>query len=130
MQLKKVSISFDKMHSTVDSLIGVVRGTLALNNEKEYKVRLVTMELLTNILSYSGADEIMMSAALEKGILTLTIEDNGEGFGYEEIMARDVTNGEYLMQESGRGIFLVRMMADGVQFDKNGRKVTVRLNLR
>lgn len=130
MLLKKVQIDFAKMNSVVDSLVGVVRGKIAIDEENEYKIRLVSKELLTNILSYSDAKDIILSAALEKGMLTITIEDNGTGFSYGEVLERDVAGGDYLMRENGRGVYLVRMMSDGLWFNEKGNAVTVSLRLK
>ncbi len=130
MLLKKVQIDFAKMNSVVDSLVGVVRGKIAIDEENEYKIRLVSKELLTNILSYSDAKDIILSAALEKGMLTITIEDNGTGFSYGEVLERDVAGGDYLMRENGRGVYLVRMMSDGLWFNEKGNAVTVSLKLK
>ncbi len=130
MLLKKVQINFGKMNHVVDSLVGVVRGQIGIDEEHEYKIRLVSKELLTNVLSYSDADDIVLTAALENGLLTITIEDNGEGFCYENLMERDVTKDNFIMRESGRGVFLVRMMSDDLKFNEKGNSVKVTLKLK
>lgn len=130
MLLKKVQIDFTKMNSVVDSLVGVVRGKISIDEENEYKIRLVSKELLTNILSYSDANDIIMSAALENGMLTITIEDNGTGFCYGEVLDRDVAGEDYVMRENGRGVYLVRMMSDGLWFNEKGNAVRVDLKLK
>ncbi len=118
------------MNSVVDSLVGVVRGKISIDAENEYKIRLVSKELLTNILSYSDANDIILSAALENGMLTITIEDNGTGFCYDEVLGRDVAGGDYVMRENGRGVYLVRMMSDGLWFNEKGNAVRVNLKLK
>lgn len=130
MLLKKVQIDFGKMNHVVDSLVKVVRGQIAIDEEHEYKIRLVSKELLTNILTYSEADDIVLTADLDKGMLTITIEDNGKGFGYKAVMNKDVAAKDQLMKENGRGVFLVRMMSDGLKFNEKGNLVKVTLKLK
>lgn len=130
MLLKKVQIDFAKLDNVVESLVGVVRKKVSIDDEKAFKIRLVSKELLTNVLSYSNADNILFSAALDNDeLLTITIEDNGTGFASGDVMKRDVTTDEYLMKENGRGVFLVRMISDDLCFNEKGDTVMVKLKL-
>lgn len=127
--LKKIQIDFQKMNSAVDSLISVVKEKLPLNEEEEFRIRLVAKELLTNILTYSDAKDIILTAALEKGVLTITIEDDGTGFEHHSLMSKDVKSDGFLMEENGRGVYLVRMMSEEVKFNEKGNAVKVKLKL-
>ncbi len=129
MLLKKIQIDFQKMNSAVDSLISVVKEKLPLNEEEEFRIRLVAKELLTNILTYSDAKDIILTAALEKGVLTITIEDDGTGFEHHSLMSKDVKSDGFLMEENGRGVYLVRMMSEEVKFNEKGNAVKVKLKL-
>ncbi|MDL2237620.1 ATP-binding protein [Christensenellaceae bacterium OttesenSCG-928-K19] len=129
MILKKTQINYKKMNNTVDTLVAAVRERIPLDEEKEYRIRLVCKELLTNILSYSDAEDIMLSAALEKGKLTITIKDDGSGFQYTHVLERDCRDNGEMMKESGRGIFLVRMMSEDISFNEKGNAVKVTLDL-
>jgi anti-sigma regulatory factor (Ser/Thr protein kinase) len=127
--LKKVQIDLQKMHSAVESLVGIVRGNLDISAENEYRIRLVSKDLLTTRLAHSDADDILFSATLEDGNLTITIEDNGTGFAHGELTRQDVTQRDFLLRDSGRGVFLVRMMADEVRYNAKGNRVQVRLDI-
>ncbi len=129
MLLKKLRIDVGKLNSTLDLLVTSVRSRIQMGEEGEYRIRLVVKELMTNILTYSDADAVVLSASLLSGVLTIQIDDNGAGFCYDELLVRDVTRQDFLMRESGRGVFLVRAMADGVQFNDKGNSVRIVLNL-
>ncbi len=129
MILKKVQINFCELDSAADVLVETVRGRILLNEEKEYRIKLVCKELLTNILTYSDARGILLSVALSAGNLTITIEDDGSGFSHEDAMRQDCRQGASLMRENGRGIYLVRMMAEKVEYNEKGNAVTVTLDL-
>lgn len=56
--------------------------------------------------------------------LSFRVEDEGEGFDYENVP--DPTAPENLEKPYGRGIFLMRSLADEVEFYDDGRVVEVR----
>ncbi len=53
--------------------------------------------------------------------LTFRVEDDGEGFDYESVP--DPTAPENLEKPYGRGVFLMRHLADEVEFYEEGRVV-------
>lgn len=129
MLIEKLAITSEVLNPSVDRIIRTVGSHLPLSDEEEFRIRLIAKELLQNIVEYSGADRIEMSADLAEGVLTIVIDDNGPGFRYDELMNRDVTQGEYLLDDHGRGIFLVRTMSDGFRYNEAGNWVEVVLKL-
>ena len=51
------------------------------------------------------------------------VEDEGEGFEREEIA--DPLASENLLEDGGRGIFLIERMADEVIYENGGRRVGI-----
>jgi serine/threonine-protein kinase RsbW len=49
------------------------------------------------------------------------VKDEGPGFNYNDLP--DPTNPENLEKPNGRGVFLMRNLADNVYFEENGSKV-------
>lgn len=131
MLIDRLQVSADSSSSSkaIDALIREVANCCPLNDENEYRIRLVSNELLNNILNHSDADHIEISADLVSGVLRLVIDDNGRGFRYAELMQKDVTQGDGPTQESGRGIFLVRTVSDSFRYNETGNSVEVVLNL-
>ena len=64
---------------------------------------------------------IKLSAALDDNYLRVVIEDNGKGFDFDNLP--DPTAPENLEKENGRGVFLMRSLADRVAFENNGSRV-------
>lgn len=60
-------------------------------------------------------------------LLSVEVQDEGEGFDPTNLP--DPTHGDNLMRESGRGIFLMRNLADEVLFHQGGRCVELRFRL-
>lgn len=53
--------------------------------------------------------------------ITFTVQDEGQGFNYNNLP--DPTNPENIEKPNGRGVFLMRNLADRVSFEDNGSKV-------
>ncbi len=64
---------------------------------------------------------IQLRRAEKPAELRVVVEDMGEGF--EPTAVPDPTQDEFLLRESGRGIFLMRSFAKEVHFLKGGRCV-------
>ena len=62
-----------------------------------------------------------MPAAKIENILKFRIEDEGVGFDFENLP--DPTDPENIEKPNGRGIFLMKNLADEVSFEENGRVV-------
>jgi serine/threonine-protein kinase RsbW len=57
----------------------------------------------------------------EEQRMVFAIEDQGDGFDFDNVP--DPTEPENLEKPHGRGIFLMRNLADEVAFEKQGRLV-------
>lgn len=62
----------------------------------------------------------------QEGVISFIIKDQGDGFDYNNLP--DPTDPENIEKLSGRGVFLMRNLADMVEFSDNGR--TVALNFK
>ena len=70
------------------------------------------------VLNFDIVDETQMQ---------FTIEDQGAGFDYQNLP--DPTAPENIEKPHGRGVFLMRQLADSCQFDDGGRVVVLRFNV-
>lgn len=64
---------------------------------------------------------VHLSLSLEDNQIKFIIEDEGNGFDYEDLP--DPTAPENLEKPGGRGIFLMKNLCDEVSFADNGKKV-------
>jgi serine/threonine-protein kinase RsbW len=55
--------------------------------------------------------------------VSFIVKDEGPGFNYENLP--DPTNPENIEKPNGRGVFLMRNLADKVSFEDNGSKVVL-----
>jgi serine/threonine-protein kinase RsbW len=59
--------------------------------------------------------------------LYFKIVDEGEGFNPE--MVKDPTESNNLLNESGRGLFIIKNVCDGVTFKEQGKVIEFKINL-
>lgn len=59
--------------------------------------------------------------------LSFVVQDEGPGFNFNNLP--DPTDPANLEKENGRGIFLMRHLADSVEFEDSGKKVKLKFRL-
>ncbi len=129
MLIRKKLLSLNELGEAVSAVILGVQQETILDDEQIYRIRLVMSELLMNIFKYSDAKEVRLSAEYGKNKLHIMIADNGSGFAAGNVVGRDITHEGVLLRESGRGVYLVRMMTDTLKYSEAGNEVDVTLTL-
>ena len=99
-----------------------------LKDEMYGNVLVAVSEAVTNAMIHGNKSNESKSVTLsmrlpKKNSICFTIEDEGVGFDAESVP--DPTSPENLEKPNGRGIFLMRHLADSVEFENNGSKVNV-----
>lgn len=129
MRYEKVLTNSVEKSQAIGGLLELLKNMISLDEEREYKVRLVANELLTNIFLHAHPKEVHMTAQLDNNMLVITLRNNGQGFSYNDVMQRDVLDKEMVMRENGRGIYLVKQLAEQLEYSSNGTAVRVKINL-
>ena len=77
--------------------------------------------LKVDLNKFDKDKNVYLSLVVDQGRVKFEVEDEGQGFDYTNLI--DPTAPENLENPGGRGIFLIRHLADEVEFTKDGRKV-------
>lgn len=92
------------------------------------KMKISLTELLANAIYHgNGRDNtrcVTIGHLADKNCVTVSIMDEGEGFDYNNIP--DPTLPENLEKDCGRGLFIVKNYVDGIEFNPDGNRVTIR----
>jgi serine/threonine-protein kinase RsbW len=101
-------------------------------NEDNYGNILVALTEAVNNAIYHGnqADPkklIDISFRSKKEAISFIIKDQGTGFDHTQLP--DPTDPEHIDQPNGRGVFLMRNLADKVEFEEKGSKVVLTFNV-
>ena len=88
-------------------------------------------EAVTNAITHGNSKDlskdVRINYKVDKGKLSFRIADEGYGFDYENIP--DPTAPENILNLGGRGIFLMKQLSDGVEFENNGSVVEIFFNI-
>jgi anti-sigma regulatory factor (Ser/Thr protein kinase) len=127
--VRKKLFSLNELNEAICSVIRGVEREKKLDDEQEYRIRLVLSELVVNIFKYSDANEVKLQAEYGQDGLHIVLADDGSGFETGPVVSRNVTTREFLMNENGRGVYLVKMMTDSFHYSESGNTVDVTLKL-
>lgn len=102
-------------------------------NEDFYGNILVALTEAVNNAIYHGnksnpQKHIEISFKASPDLVSFVIKDEGTGFGFANLP--DPTDPENIEKPNGRGVFLMRNLADKVCFEENGSKVTLDFKLK
>ena len=116
----------------VDSFIDEVFSNFEFSEQFYGNVLISVHEAVNNAIFHGNQNnpekKITIESFLEDECLVITVEDEGNGFNYEDLP--DPTDTENLEKPYGRGIFLISHLSDKFEFYENGRKIEMKFNLK
>jgi serine/threonine-protein kinase RsbW len=114
----------------VEKLIEDVCEVYSVNEDYYGNILVALTEAVNNAIIHGNKcnpdKTIDIHFASKEDHLTFTVKDQGEGFDFNNLP--DPTDPENIEKPNGRGVFLMRNLADKVEYFDNGR--TVALNFR
>ena len=105
---------------TVEEFVNYFCKDVSLPDEKLTNVLLAVTEATTNAIIHANKcdknKKVTIDASVENSKLIIKIKDEGEGFDPGNIP--DPTEPENLLKDSGRGIYLMRVYMDDLQYNR------------
>jgi serine/threonine-protein kinase RsbW len=109
----------------VESFIDNAREKFHLDDDIYGNIMIAVTEAVNNAIKHGSKNDssqnVHMALFVDGSTLKFRIEDEGTGFDYEHLP--DPTSPENLEKPGGRGIFLMKHLADEVLFLEGGRIV-------
>ena len=109
----------------VERVVVACRHLADLDGETAFRLRVTLGEAVANAILYGSGDRpgavVRVTAATRPEGLRVRVSDEGEGFDPEAVP--DPTAGEGVGRPRGRGLFLLRQLADHVEFNEVGNEV-------
>lgn len=126
MMLKKFKIESDINNlRIVENIIDTITGEAGINQENYGKILIATLEAVNNAIVHGNKSDkkkyVKIEIFLEKNILKINIEDEGKGFKPNDVP--DPTKPENIEALNGRGVFLMKKLADSIEFNNKGNCV-------
>lgn len=127
-----LSSKFEEMNK-LEPFVDELEKWAGFNEQDSSRIMLTLSEAVNNAIMHGNQSnpekKVFIQTTLDgdQQILKISVEDEGEGFNPEEIP--DPLKDENLLNEGGRGIYLIKQYADDIQFSKSGSKVTITFHL-
>lgn len=117
--------SFDDMKESLEAFVNSICSNVCLCDDKRFDLRLIISELSMNALTHGDSPVTIKACECYDGEVHILIShDEKDGFDPSAYFEKlpDVES------DSGRGIFIVKHLSDGVAYSKCADKVLVRFN--
>lgn len=117
--------------SKIEQLIESVCGEYSVGEDFYGNILIALTEAVNNAITHGNHLDPNKKVSLEltktQKEIAFTIKDEGNGFDFDNIP--DPTLPENLKSVSGRGVFLMKALADDVVFEENGTKIQLKFNV-
>jgi serine/threonine-protein kinase RsbW len=126
--MKKIRIEIPSLSENIrmiESFIDNAKEKYHLNDDIYGNIMIAVTEAVNNAIKHGNQNNsgknVSLALAFEEGVIKFRVEDEGNGFDYEHLP--DPTDPVNIEKISGRGVFLMRNLADKVEFSNNGATV-------
>lgn len=110
-----------------ESLVDKICQLLAVNEDYYGNVLVAVTEAVNNAIKHGNKNDKKKLVSIEvsdaQSEFSIQVKDEGGGFDFNDLP--DPTSPENIEKENGRGIFLMKSLADSVEFQNNGRDVVL-----
>ena len=132
MELQRLKISSKSENMVlVEKMINEICHSFKVQEEHFGNILVALTEAVTNAMLHGnkGNPEKKVDIICDSNgnNLTFTVKDEGEGF--DSSVLPDPTAPENIEKLSGRGVFLMKKLADKVNFSDSGRAVSLNFKL-
>lgn len=115
----------------VEKLIDEVCEINKVNQDYYGNILIAITEAVNNAIVHGNKKDPLKKfsvvCASDEEKLTFTVKDQGQGFDFDNLP--DPTDPANIEKPNGRGVFLMRNLADEVNFEDNGRVVELNFHL-
>ena len=125
--MKSIKISIPSLIENIkiiESFIDNAKENFEINDDIYGNIMISVTECVTNAIIHGnqmdGNKKVNLELHLDENQVEFVILDEGKGFDFEHLV--DPTAPENLEKTGGRGIFIMKHLADGIKFEENGRK--------
>ena len=112
----------------VETLVDTLSKKLGVSDEVYGKILISTVEAVNNAILHGNKGDInkmvTVNMSADGNVLDITVTDEGEGFEYGNLP--DPTDPKNIENLHGSGVFLMRRLADAIEYNSSGNEVKMR----
>jgi len=126
----KKTINFSSVPENIalaERMVDEICATYEINEDHYGNILISLTEAVNNAIQHGNRNdpdkkvEIVFRASTDSESFSFTVKDEGNGFNYNTLA--DPTEPENLEKISGRGVFLMKNLADKVGFLRDGSEI-------
>ncbi len=132
--IREQKISFPSVADNiglVEKLINEICSSYGISEDHYGNILVAVTEAVNNAMQHGNkldpGKKVNLGFLAGDKSLSFHVTDQGQGFDFMNLP--DPTNPENLEKPNGRGVFLMRHLADQVEFSDNGRTVHLNFHL-
>lgn len=118
--------------SYIEKLVDEISEQCTLSSDIYGKVLIATIEAVNNAIVHGNKSDIRkmvnVCVQISDKLIHIYVKDQGSGFNYDDVP--DPTTPENLEHISGRGVFLMKNLADKITFASNGSHVELMFKIK
>lgn len=111
----------------VEKIVGDVCDEFGVQEDAFGNVLIAVSEAVNNAIQHGNKNnpeaKVEIKVANQGNTFCIQVKDQGPGFSYQDLP--DPTAPENLLKDSGRGVFLMKNLADEVEFQNTGSIVNL-----
>jgi serine/threonine-protein kinase RsbW len=111
----------------IENAIDEVTGAIGIKQDDYGKIMVAALEAVNNAITHGNKANpqklVDVEIEFDNDEIRITVSDEGEGFKPDRIP--DPTLPENIEELSGRGVFLMKKLADSIKFNEKGNSVTM-----
>lgn len=116
----------------IEKIIDEVSEEARINSEIYGKILIAAVEAVNNAIVHGNKEDeskkVIVEFKIDKDKISIFIEDEGPGFNFYNVP--DPTTPENIENIHGRGVYLMKHLADDVIFHGRGNKVEIQFRLK
>ena len=111
----------------IENAIDEITGAVGVNQDNYGKILVATLEAVNNAITHGNKADpqkmVDVEISFDNSEMIIIVTDEGPGFNPASIP--DPTLPENIEELSGRGVFLMKKLADSISFNEKGNSVTM-----
>jgi serine/threonine-protein kinase RsbW len=124
--MESITINSDiEKLKVVETLVDTLSKKLGVSDEVYGKILISTVEAVNNAILHGNKGDrnkmVNVIISADGNVLDITVKDEGEGFEYGNLP--DPTDPKNIENLHGRGVFLMRRLADAIEYNSSGNEV-------
>lgn len=114
----------------IEQFLLKINSAVKFSDEKFGTLLVVVTEAVNNAIIHGNkrnpSKKVVVNGIVRNHLLVINVKDEGKGFNPHGI-PNPIDEGN-LLRESGRGIFLMRQLAEKVSYNSKGNEVTMKIS--